>query len=65
MLINYDFFFQTSQTFFADRLMGEILAPGKDGRERKERKKVGDEGSNGFKLPFPLASPFHSSLDSR
>jgi hypothetical protein len=43
--------------------MGEILAPGKDGRERKERKKVGDEGSNGFKLPFPLASSFHSLLN--
>jgi hypothetical protein len=32
-----------------------------EGREKKE-KKGGDEGSNGFKLPFPLASSFHSSL---
>jgi hypothetical protein len=32
-----------------------------EGREKKE-KKGGDEGSNGFKLSFPLASSFHSSL---
>jgi hypothetical protein len=31
-----------------------------EGREKKE-KKGGDEGLNGFKLPFPLASSFHSS----
>jgi hypothetical protein len=30
-----------------------------EGREKKE-KKGGDEGLNGFKLPFPLASPFHT-----
>jgi hypothetical protein len=32
-----------------------------EGREKKE-KKGGDEGLNGFKLPFPLGSSFHSSL---
>jgi hypothetical protein len=57
---SYDFFSNSSKIFVG--LMGEISAPGKNGRERKERKKGGDEGLNGFKLPFPLGSSFHSSL---
>ena len=40
--------------------MGEISAPAKNERERKERKKGGDEGLNGFELSFPLATSFHS-----
>jgi hypothetical protein len=42
--------------------MGEIPAPGKNGRERKERKKEGDGGSSGFKLPFLLVSSFHLKI---
>jgi|688.fasta_scaffold331054_1 hypothetical protein len=42
-------------------MMVEISPLGKNGRERKE-KKGGDEGFNGFKLPFPFASSFHSFL---
>jgi hypothetical protein len=51
-------FFSNSSKIFARR-MGDIWAPGKNGRERKKEKKGGDEGSNGVKLPFPLASSFH------
>jgi hypothetical protein len=36
---SYDFFSNSSKIFVG--LMGEISAPGKNGRERKERKKRG------------------------
>ena len=54
-------FFLTAQKLSLD-WWGRFRPQGRmEGREKKE-KKGGDEGSNGFKLPFPLASSFHSSL---
>jgi hypothetical protein len=38
---------------------GGHLGPREEWKGEKKRKKGGDEGSNGVKLPFPLASSIH------
>ena len=54
------FTFSIKSQKFSLGLWGRFL-PGNNARERKE-KKWEDEGSNGFKLPFLLASCFHTKI---